>query len=46
MPLIEALNKSDMRCRQLGDVNTLSGCESPNAVAVQCDGMCYNPWIY
>ena len=41
MPLIhvEALNESDMRCRQVGDVNTLRGCESPNAVAVQCHGM-------
>ena len=47
MPLIEALNESDMsrRCRQLVDVNTLRGCDSPNAVAVQCDGM-YNKPLY
>ena len=45
MHLIEALNESDMsrRCRQLVDVNTLRGCESPNAVAIQCDGIFYNP---
>ena len=47
MPLIEALNESDMsrRCRQLVDVNTLGGCDSPNAVFVQCDGM-YNKPLY
>ena len=43
MPLIEALNESDIRCCQLGDVNTRRGCESPNAVAVQCEGMYNNP---
>ena len=45
MSLIKALNESDMsrRCRQLVDVNTLRGCDSPNAVAVQCDGMYNNP---
>ena len=31
------------RCRQLVDVNTLRGCDSPNAVAVQFDGMYNNP---
>ena len=47
MPLIEALNESDMsrRCRQLVDVNTLRGCDYPNAVAVQFDGM-YNNLLY
>ncbi|XP_062577982.1 uncharacterized protein LOC134239870, partial [Saccostrea cucullata] len=45
MPLIETLNEADMsnRCRQLVDVNTLRGSDSPHAIPVQCDGMYNNP---
>ena len=42
---IETLNKEDMshRCRQLVDVNTLRGHESPHTISVQGDGMYNNP---
>lgn len=42
---IETLNTADMsrRCRQLVDVNTIRGQESPQSIDVQCDGMYNNP---
>lgn len=42
---IETLNTTDMsrRCRQLVDVNTVRGHESPQSIDVQCDGMYNNP---
>ena len=43
MDIIESVNETDMshRCRQLLDVNTLRGRDSPHAILVQSDDM-YN----
>ena len=45
MAMIESVNEADMsqRCRQLVDVNTLRGSDSPHAIPVQSDGMYNNP---
>lgn len=45
MAKIETLNTANMsrRCRQLVDVNTIRGHESPQSIDVQCDGMYNNP---
>lgn len=42
---IEDINDEDMRrrCRQLVEVNTLRGDDSPHTIAVQSDGMYNNP---
>ena len=43
--MIESLNEADMihRCRQLVDVNTLKGSDTPHAIPVQTNGMYNNP---
>ena len=45
MAMIESVNEADMshRCRQLVDVNTLKGSDSPNVIPVQSDGIYNNP---
>ena len=47
MAMIESVNEADMshRCRQLVDVNTLRGSDSPHAIPVQSNGM-YNKPLY